>query len=184
MTMRSSAYLSVVAFLLFSLTGSTTASAADIDPDFTLYDSNDELYKLENVRSRAQTELVVVDFFSMFCAPCKEALPKWKKLHQRYDDKGLDIVIVGIPTPGAERGKAIDKLVSYFENKSLPFSVVVDKYSMVAKQYGVVKDGKSQLPQAFVVSSKGKIVKKGSKPEQLEPVIQKKLNTSRNKKED
>ena len=182
--MRSSAYLSVVAFVLFSLTGSTTASAADIDPDFTLYDSNDELYKLENVRSRAQTELVVVDFFSMFCAPCKEALPKWKKLHQRYDDKGLDIVIVGIPTPGAERGKAIDKLVSYFENKSLPFSVVVDKYSMVAKQYGVVKDGKSQLPQAFVVSSKGKIVKKGSKPEQLEPVIQKKLNTSRNKKED
>src|SRR5687768_8578815 len=52
--------------------------------------------------------LVAVEFYATWCKPCMEAVPKWKKLHERYRDDGLRFVVVATQDPegGCEKPAA------------------------------------------------------------------------------
>ncbi len=43
---------------------------------------------------RPGTRLVVVEFYVTWCTPCREAVPRWRKLHEKDRRKGLRLVVV------------------------------------------------------------------------------------------
>jgi peroxiredoxin len=129
--------------------------------DFELYDLlGDRLVSLARLRSAAK--LVVVDFFSESCKPCKEALPAWRRLHGQHAARGLALVIVAVPGVEADRETSRAEIERFFRATPVPFTVVWDKYSIVAKQYKVAQKGKLLLPQAFLLSGTGTLVRKSS----------------------
>ena len=157
---------------------SSPALASDSDKDFELYDLDGALYDLQRIRKSKGTRLIVVDFFEVSCDPCRKALPEWSKLHAELSKKGFSIVVVALPGP-EDRATAENKLFSYFKKNPVPFPVVFDKYKKVAKQYNVVKDGKATLPQAFLLSEKGKILAEGRGPEDFEARLRAELKTGK-----
>ncbi len=80
---------------------------------------------------RPGTRLVVVEFYATWCKPCMEAVPRWRKLHEKYRSKGLRLVVVNTQDPdGACRpvGWTPDEMVcdleghiyNYFKLEALP----------------------------------------------------------------
>ena len=80
----------IVAFLLFMLVFGTL-SAWD---EFNQYSIADELKK-------PGVKLVAVDFYATWCEPCNAAIPKWKKLQEKYGDKGFKLIVVSVQSEGS-----------------------------------------------------------------------------------
>ncbi|MFQ6674350.1 MAG: TlpA family protein disulfide reductase, partial [Fidelibacterota bacterium] len=58
-------------------------------PDFKLKGTNGTVISLSDF----QGKVVIVNFWATWCAPCREEIPGFVKLQERYRD---DVVIVGI----------------------------------------------------------------------------------------
>ena len=81
----------IVVFLLFLLVFLGTLSAWD---EFNQYSIADELKK-------PGVKLVAVDFYATWCEPCNAAIPKWKKLQEKYGDKGFKLIVVSVQSEGS-----------------------------------------------------------------------------------
>jgi len=140
--------------------------------DFELYDLADRLYSLQ--RERRAAKLVVVDFFSPSCQPCKRALPAWRKLHAQHGARGLALVIVAVPDDD-DRSAARAAIERVFRETPMPFPVTWDKYGRVAKQYGVARQGRLLLPQAFLLGTSGALLRKSASVEAIAAEVAKRL---------
>jgi thiol-disulfide isomerase/thioredoxin len=138
--------------------------------DFELYTLDDELYSLEETRNEESTEVVMVEFFSLACQPCIEALPDWKDFHEKHADSGAKVVFVALPARD-DRDKSRAELEDFFAERDVSFPVVFDKYSRTGESYGVVEDGDANLPQAFAVAPSGEVLATGSKLDEIKPAI-------------
>ncbi len=69
----------------------STLSAWD---EFNKYSIADELRK-------PGVKLVAVDFYATWCEPCNAAIPKWKKLQEKYGDKGFELIVVSVQSEGS-----------------------------------------------------------------------------------
>src|SRR5262249_19267989 len=64
-------------------------------------------------------KVVLVDFWGAWCGPCLDELPRLKRLHGRYAEKGL--VIVGVHTT-----RGADEVREFVEKEEIPWAVGVD----------------------------------------------------------
>jgi len=125
--------------------------------DFELYTLGGSLYSTERVRGDADTKIVVVSFFSLYCPPCIKALPEWEKIYKR---KGLSLVVVALPG-GGDRNEEQKKIHDYFNKNKYGFPIVFDKYFLISRRYGVAdKEGAAELPNIFILDKKGKLIYK------------------------
>jgi len=144
----------LAACLFLPMNGIADESAKDFG--FQLYDTNDRLISLNKVLEEPGTKMVIVDFFSMACAPCKRSMPRLAELASKLHPKGLRVVIVAVPA-GEEKGADLERIKRFFEPLNVSFPIVFDKYSVVAKKYGVTENGSAKLPQSFVIDAKGSL---------------------------
>ena len=49
--------------------------------------------------SRPGVKLLAVEFYATWCKPCMEAVPRWKRLHEKYRDRGFRLVVVSVQDP-------------------------------------------------------------------------------------
>ena len=121
----------VVFFLVFAVFG--MLSAWD---EFNKYSIADELRK-------PGVKLVAVDFYATWCVPCNAAIPKWKKLQEKYGDKGFELIVVSVQSEGS---------------CSQPPKWNPDK--MVCDYDGEIADAwhANDLPQAFLWSWQGNLL--------------------------
>jgi len=161
---------------LLGLLISGSASSKDHPYDFELYELGSKLFSMSRTRNTDGVKLVAVDFFWDRCKPCKKALPTWTKLHEKYHDRGLRIVIVSIRQED-DVPSARAKLKEYFARNSVPFPVAFDKYNLVAKQYGVTSGNSNSvsLPQVFLLDKEGKLVLKTEEAAKAGEEIEKRL---------
>lgn len=139
-----------------------------LDPDFELYDlRTDKLVRLSRLRHAA--DLVVVDFFSVSCRPCRKALPAWTRLHERH--AGVKLVLVAVPDRD-DRDAALRRLRRFFKRRTVSFPVVWDKYLVVARRFGVVRKNTLRLPQAFVLDRAGKLLLRAREPRSVAALVQ------------
>ena len=90
-------------------------------------------------------KVVVIDFWGVWCGPCRAAMPKLKDLHAKHKDAGL--VIIGIHT--ANQG---DKMAEFVKEQSIPWPVAVDTTGQTVKAFRV-----DSFPDYYVIDRSGKL---------------------------
>ena len=108
--------------------------------DFEMKDDNGKNFKLSSVKKK----LILIDFWSSDCGPCRGKHPGMAELYKKYSDKGFEIISISLDDTKADWKKAIekDKMIwinvsdlkgwnspiaeNYFVH-SIPFSMWLDK---------------------------------------------------------
>lgn len=103
--------------------------------------------------------LVAVEFYAEWCAPCKAAVPRWKRLVDQYRDRGLRLVVVTVQSEG--------KCAPYAWR---PDATVCDRDGAIARSWRA-----ETLPQAFVWSWQGRLLAAHAGFDEVERVVERTL---------
>ena len=108
-------------------------------PDFTLKSRSGEDVKLSELRG----DVVMVNFWASWCAPCRQEMPLLEDLHNKYSDLGFVLLGVNVEE---DSSKAADLL------REIPvsFPILYDNTNKVTKLYNVVA-----MPSTVMVDRDG-----------------------------
>ncbi len=93
-------------------------------------------------------KVVVLDFWSIYCASCIEEMPKLTAIYNEFKDKGLVIIGVNLDSFGTHR---VVKFMDGMETK-INFPVIIDKTRQVATAFNAMV-----LPTTLLIDANGKI---------------------------
>ena len=131
-----------------------TSPAGTIAPDFTARDVDGKTFRLSD---HVGKEVVLLDFWSTFCEPCKAEFPHLRAMYERDRTRGL--LVVGVAMDGPETMADIPAFVKRF---GIDFPVVVDDDSRIASLY----NPKKSMPLSVIIDRAGRIavVREGYSP--------------------
>ena len=108
-------------------------------------------------------KLVVVEFYAKYCKPCMDAVPQWRRLHAKYYDKGLRLVVVnhmpstaGCPVLGWS-----------------PDANICDMEGQIGRTFGI-----ESLPSAYLWSWQGNLLVRAGHIDEVEQAIVRYLATN------
>ncbi len=110
-------------------------------PDFTLKSRSGENLRLSEFRG----EVVMINFWASWCAPCRQEMPLLEELYTRYRPLGFTILAVNVEEDPA-KAKAMLKEIP------VSFPVLFDTQSKVSRLYNV-----AAMPSTVLVDRDGNI---------------------------
>jgi peroxiredoxin len=125
--------------------GGSSGSVA-IAQDFTGRDIAGKTFLLSDHLGK---EVVLLDFWSTFCEPCKAEFPHLRAMYDAQRAKGL--LVVGIAMDGPETVADVPSFVKRFE---LDFPVVTDEDSRISGLY----NPKKSMPYSVLIDRGGRVV--------------------------
>jgi peroxiredoxin len=130
------------------------AGAGTSAPDFAAPDLEGTTFRLSDHLGK---EVVLLDFWSTYCEPCKAELPHLRAMYARERARGL--LVVGVAMDGPETAADVPAFVKRF---GVDFPVVVDEDSRIANLY----DPKKSMPLGVLIDRAGQIavVREGYNP--------------------
>jgi thiol-disulfide isomerase/thioredoxin len=100
--------------------------------------------------AKLKGKVVLVDFWATWCGPCRAELPNIKKMYDRYNAKGFEVIGISLDDDR-------DKLAEFLKEEKLPWPSIYDQAGKegerLADLYGVMS-----IPQALLVAQDGKVV--------------------------
>jgi len=132
----------------------TGSAYADIKsgpaPDFTLKSNSGSNLRLSEFRG----EVVMINFWASWCAPCRQEMPLLDELYKQYQPMGFTILGVNVEEDSAQAKRML-------KNIPVNFPVLFDNTSDVSKLYNVVA-----MPSTVLVDRDGNIryLHQGYKP--------------------
>ncbi len=96
-------------------------------PDFTLKSLSGKNLKLSEYRGN----VVLLNFWASWCAPCRLEMPLLNKLHNKYSAAGFTILGVNVE-------QETDKAKTYLADIPVDFPILFDSGNTVSKQYNVI----------------------------------------------
>lgn len=157
--MKCNAIRAVLASLAVTFAASTPSLAKlDVgDPAPAL--SIAEWLKGEPVQlSKAHKKIHVVEFWAVWCGPCKISIPNLTGLQSKY---AKDVTIIGVTDPdaGANSARAIKRFVKS-QGSKMDYTIAMDTGK--TNQEYMVAAGIDGIPHAFIVGRDGLIAWQGS----------------------
>ena len=139
--------ISLLVFLTVSFSISTSAKAAfgEKAPDFELSTLDGEVIRLSDYLGK----IVIVDFWTTWCAPCRMAIPELIELQNEYRD---DLIIIGI---SLDQPYTQQNLKPFIEGFGINYPIVLGTLEVV-EAYGNIRG----IPTSFIINQKGEIVNK------------------------
>lgn len=110
-------------------------------PDFTLRSNGGKNLKLSEYRG----QVVMINFWATWCAPCRQELPHLNRLYDQYRKAGF--VLLGVNVD--DNAKAAQDMVSHLQVR---FPVLYDTAKQVSKRYDV-----DAMPMTLIVDRGGKL---------------------------
>lgn len=107
-------------------------------PNFTLQSTSGEIVQLSDY----QGKIVLLNFWAVWCPPCREEMPAIQSVHESY---GEQLVVLSV-NAGDSRADTIEYLNSF----GLTFETVLDSDSKVDNQYRV-----RGIPTTFFIDQQG-----------------------------
>jgi peroxiredoxin len=126
--------------------GEGPGMAGTAAPDFTGRDVMGKTFRLSD---HFGNNVVLLDFWSTFCEPCKAEFPHLRAMYDAQRAKGL--LVVGISMDGPETVADVPAFVKRFD---LDFPVVTDEDSRIASLY----NPKKSMPLSVLIDKQGRIV--------------------------
>jgi len=134
--------LLATAILVLSLASMGWAQSA---PDFALKEvRSGQQYTLSQFRGK----VVLVNFFSFLCKPCREEMPYLNQIDQEFKAQGFQTIGIGIASEPAQ-------LRALAEQLGLNYPVLAGN-DQVSKAYGHVEF----VPTTFIIDRQGNIAHK------------------------
>jgi cytochrome c biogenesis protein CcmG/thiol:disulfide interchange protein DsbE len=122
-----------------------TAGWAESAPDFTLKAVQDgKVYSLSQFRGK----VVLINFFTFFCGPCRQEMPHLSQMDQELKAQGFQTLGIAL----ASTPEQLKQLVSQLGLKY----PVLEGNDAVSKAYG----GVELVPLTFIIDKQGNIVQK------------------------
>lgn len=123
-----------------------TLKKGDKAPSIILFNLKDKFFKS---KKHFKKSIILLNFWSTYCVPCKKEIPELIKMSEEFKDKNITMLFISLDKEGRKKVMLFLK-----ENKfNIPeTNVLLDIYKMTAKKYGVTK-----LPSLFIINKKGKI---------------------------
>lgn len=156
---------------LNSISGAAAAAAngrvtgTDIDnvaPNFESVTDAGEAIKLSDLRG----QVVVLNFWATWCAPCKVEMPEFEQAYQANRDNNFTVLAVN-------NSETVEQVVTFRDQLKLSFPFVMDEEGGIQREYGVVS-----YPSTYILNEEGVIIAKQFGPmtgEQIETLIAKAL---------
>lgn len=139
--MKTPAY-TILSAIIFGLliTLSTQNFAAEKAPSFKVPTDAGDI-KLEDLHG----QVVYVDFWASWCAPCRKSFPWLNEMQAKYGDQGLTIIGVNVDKDR--------KLAENFLKKNpASFKMVYDPDGKLASKYKLIG-----MPSAYLIGKNGNI---------------------------
>jgi peroxiredoxin len=138
-------FLIIVVAALFFVTAAATGWAAGSAADFSLKAVQDgKDYSLSQFKGK----VVLINFFTFTCGPCREEMPHLSKIYQELKGQGFQTLGIGLAsTP--------EQLKQLSAQLNLAYPVLVGNDG-VAKAYG----GVELVPLTFIIDKQGNIAHK------------------------
>lgn len=126
--------------------GATKTQGLDLKPapEFALLDTNGMEQKLSDFKGK----VIILDFWATWCPPCREEIPHFIDIYDRYKDRGLEVI-------GIALDEDKEKVKSFVKDKGINYPVLLGN-GQVTDLYGGI-DG---IPTTFVLDRDGNIRKK------------------------
>jgi|GEM_PF-645104 len=109
-------------------------------PPWGINDSEGKFFNLVDQKGK----IVLMDFWATWCGPCKASMPGLQRLHEKYKDRGLEVVGLAVWERGDPKAYMDDKKFTY---RLLP------KADQIAEAYRV-----NGIPTFYVIGPDGKII--------------------------
>ena len=102
---------------------------------------------------------VFVDFWASWCSACRAELPRVRVAYANHKDKNIDFlgILIWDKRPAAERA---------IKAEDLPWTQIIDTEGASGRTYGV-----SAIPQTFLFSPEGKLLKIGLRGNELDKYL-------------
>ena len=136
----------IVWFLSYTLVSAQTENKEDKAPNFSIRDIQGKRIELTELLKQGP---VLIDFWALWCIPCRKELPHLQTLYNRYKEKGLIVLTINEDDPSSE-----SKVKPFIAGKRYKFMVVVDKDKELWRNFKVVS-----LPTLFLINQQGNIHK-------------------------
>ncbi|MDR0811349.1 MAG: AhpC/TSA family protein [Paludibacter sp.] len=128
---------------------------------FTATTLTDEIFNLADIVGKKK--YILLDFWASWCKPCIKEMPNLALLNEKYKEKGLEIVSISTDTDAKQWKNAIDR-------QKMSWLQVIDSKSITAQMYDVYA-----IPATFLIDSKGNIIAKDVRGNDLIKLIEKLL---------
>ncbi len=110
-------------------------------PDFTLVDRDGRKFSLSELRG----QVVMINFWASWCAPCREEMPLLEQIYQRYESLGFTLLGVNVEENSADAE-------AWLEDRPVSFPILYDPQNGVSKLYDVVA-----MPSTVLVDRQGNV---------------------------
>ncbi|MEZ4648165.1 MAG: TlpA disulfide reductase family protein [Candidatus Eisenbacteria bacterium] len=119
--------------------------SASMAPDFTAEGLDGKTYTLSELLKEGP---VYLDFWTTWCKPCQQALPKLDELHTKYEKAGFTLLTVA-----SDDQKTIAKVKPHVKSRGWKFPVILDSKRELGNKYSV-----RAYPTSYLISQDGKVV--------------------------
>jgi peroxiredoxin len=112
-------------------------------PGFKLRNIKGNYVSLDSYRG----EVVVLNFWATWCAPCRIEMPSFEKLYRRYRSKGVTILAITLDK------NSENKIKSFVNEYGLSFPILLDEKGEVERLYPSMT-----IPFTYIIDRQGRIV--------------------------